>query len=619
MGDAILCTPALRAIRHRFKNSRICFFARPAVREILSPGDFNDEWLEQTGSDPFAIAKKLKDKRFTQAILFKNSFASALAVFVARIPFRLGYAREGRGLFLTEKLYPPKLANGRFKPVSMLDYYLAIASWLGCDTDDRSLELRTEADDENSLLAVLPALAKADGPVAVFVPGGAFGPSKCWMSERFAQTADRLIDKYNATVVVSVASNRFEQQIAGEICDRSRHKLINLALTPLSLGQLKALFAMADLVVTNDTGPRHIAIAMGRKVVTLFGPNDPAWTDTGCENEIKIVGRAACSPCRKPLCSEKEHLCMEAITVEMVCAAAERLLEDEHTELGPAVKKGFVEVSQSLYVDADFRDYFEQAGLDGIDAVFSFEHSTDITRSTLARYRRILRLELDEAPAMFYLKRYDRPPVLAQLRNRLSHGKRISCAGCDFEPDLKLARLGINTPRTVAYGEEWGKFFEKRSFIVTEEIPDAESLEKQLPGCFEQPTTTRSLAQRRCFIDELAKFAAKFHRSGFRHRDFYLCHIFYDMAGGFYLIDLARVFKPQLFSERFRLKDIAQLDYSAPKRHFSNADRLRFYLRYADKDKLTVTDKLFIRKVIKKAKRMARHDKKHGRPVPFET
>jgi len=284
-----------------------------------------------------------RQHKFTHAILFKNSFASALSVSLAGIPSRIGYVREGRGFLLTDKLYPAKLhprrfasqkrsSGGKFKPVSMIDYYLAITSWLGCDTADRSLELLIDPEDKQRLCDKLPQILNPNGPVVVIVPGGAFGPSKCWASERFAQTADWLITNYNATVAISVASNPTEQQIAKEICESSKHKLINLAEMSVSLGELKALLSIADLVISNDTGPRHIAIALRRKVVTLFGPNNPAWTDTGYENEIQIVGDAPCAPCGKPTCKKSEHLCMQAITVDRVCGAAKELLEKKQRE-----------------------------------------------------------------------------------------------------------------------------------------------------------------------------------------------------------------------------------------------------------------------------------------------
>ncbi len=328
MGDAVLCTPALRAIRQHFNSSKITFFGKSVVRQILSPCRFNDEWLAPSTTCTFITAWMFRRRKFTHVVLFKNSFGAALTAFLAGIPTRVGYSREARGWFLTDKLCPPKLPDGKFKPLSMIDYYLAIASWLGADTADKNLKLISDPKDEQTLWAKLPEALDFEKPIVVIVPGGAFGPSKCWLSERFAQTADCLIKNYNATVVVSVASNPVEKQIAREICNSSRHKLINLAERPISLGELKALFSNANLVITNDTGPRHIAIALQRKVITLLGPNNPVWTDTGYKNEIQIVADVPCAPCGRPVCKKPQHLCMQAITVEMVCDAAKKLLEN---------------------------------------------------------------------------------------------------------------------------------------------------------------------------------------------------------------------------------------------------------------------------------------------------
>jgi heptosyltransferase-2 len=327
LGDAVLCTPALRAIKECFPSSRVTFFAKPTVRQVLSPCSFNDFWLEQRSGNPFSIACKLKEKNFGKAVLFKNSFASALTVFLARIPARIGYAREGRGFLLTEKLYPPKTNEGKFKPFPMIDYYLAIASWLGGDVSSRELRLEIVSEDKEGVLQKLPEINEVNGPIVIMVPGGAFGPSKCWPSDRFSRTADWLISNYKAKVVISVAPEPAEIKIAEEITGQSNSELLNLASRPLSMGELKALYSMADLVLCNDTGPRHIAIAFDRKVITLFGPNDPTWTDTGHKRERQIVGQARCAPCAKPKCSQQEHTCMESITVEKVCEAARKLLE----------------------------------------------------------------------------------------------------------------------------------------------------------------------------------------------------------------------------------------------------------------------------------------------------
>jgi heptosyltransferase-2 len=622
MGDAILCTPALRAIRERFKSSRIWFLADAVVREVLSPGTFNDEWIEGSGKNPIGISAQLRQHRFSHAILFKNSFASALAVFLAGIPARIGYAREKRGFLLTDRLHPPRLSNGKFAPRAMIDYYLAIASRLGADTSDRNLELPLESQAEKNLLSRLPELAASEGPTVVIVPGGAFGPSKCWPGKRYAETADWLITRHGATVVISVAPAHAEIQIARKICNSSEHGLINLADRPLSLNELKALFSMVDLVITNDTGPRHIAVALGRKVVTLFGPNDPAWTDTEWESEIQIVGNVPCAPCSSPDCRESQHLCMQSITVEMACEAASELLEGSRKRAMVMTQQEFVETSDSFFLDPDHESSLAKLGLTSIDGVFSFQSAVNLGKENLARFRSRAQFEIDtpgsSQPTTVFLKRYDEPPIGIQLKNWLCARTRISCGLLEFTTASRLRAFGIKTPKTICYGEQWAGLFEKRSFIITEKIRDAESLERRLPDHFAEEATDRNLQLTRAFITQLADFVKKFHETGYRHRDLYFAHIFHTDDGKFYLIDLARAFKPLVLGRRFQIKDIAQLHYSAPGRYFSKTDRMRFYLRYSGRETLSREDKLFIRKVVRKAKRMARHDIKHGREVPFE-
>jgi heptosyltransferase-2 len=617
MGDAILCTPALRAMRKRFQNHKIYFLAEPVVRDILSPSSFNNEWLVPQSENPFAIAAMLKPYNFTHAILFKNSFASALSVWLAKIPVRIGYARQGRSLLLTEKLYPTKSSPFSFKPASMIDYYLAIVSRLGADTADRHLELSIDSKDAKTIHEKLPQLGKPVGPLVILVPGGAFGLSKCWPSENFAKTADWLIEKFNATVVISVSPAQAEKQIAEQICKLSKHKLINLAQNPLTLGQLKSLFAVADLVICNDTGPRHIAIALKRKIITLFGPNDPAWTETGYENEIKIVGNAPCAPCTEPVCKMEKHLCMLDISVETVCEASQELL----TKNQPACKppQQLVEIAPSFFVDADFEQSLRQTDLASFDAVFSFDKGKNLTKNNLASFRSRTELQITQPPAIAFLKRYNLPSISAQLKNWFSHCRINSFASFEFEPTARLNTIGINTPKVIAYGHQRAGLFERRSFIITEKIPNAQPLERKLPDFVTAPATVEKLKSKRNFIKNLAQFICKFHGAGFRHRDLYFSHIFYDDTGRFYLIDLARVFKPKHFAERLRIKDIAQLYYSAPGTIFSGTDRLRFYWEYAGTKKLTAKDKNFIRSVLNKAKIMARHDLKHSRTVPFES
>ena len=324
LGDAVMSTPALRAIRQKYTDAEICFLGNSPVKAVLSDGAFNDRWIDLAGG-VFNLAARLKKAGFTDAILFKNSFSCALTVFLAGIKRRIGYGRDRRSWLLTDSIVPAKDPDGKFKPAPMVDYYLKIAEKLGCEIQDRNLELSVSNENSETLPTAIKNILKADRPVVILVPGGAFGPSKCWPAERYGQTAKRLKDKYNAEVLVSVAPSEKELKAAGKICSIA-DGAVNLGELKLSLGNLKAVFESSDLVITNDTGPRHIAIALKRKVITLFGPNDPKWTHTGFKDEIQIVGTADCVPCAKPRCFRKTHICMESITVDEVMENVEKLI-----------------------------------------------------------------------------------------------------------------------------------------------------------------------------------------------------------------------------------------------------------------------------------------------------
>ncbi len=279
----------------------------------------------------------------------------------------------------------------------------------------------------------------------------------------------------------------------------------------------------------------------------------------------------------------------------------------------------FIEISNAFFVNDRYRAVLEGLGLRSFEDVFAFEDGENLTKSNLARHRSRLRVKAGSPAMTLYLKRYDNPPKSVQVKNWLSHRRLIDLARCEINPARELSAAGIGAPEVVAYGSQKGLFFEKRSFTVTRGIPDADAIERSLPSYFAAGPSCENLKLRRKFIDSLAGFVRKFHKTGYRHRDLYFSHIFYnETQGKFYLIDLARAFKPGLLGERFRVKDIAQLFYSAPGVNFSRTDRMRFYRRYRTiSGRLTRTDKTFIRKVLIKAHRMACHDVKHGRTVPF--
>ncbi len=320
MGDTILATPALRALRTHFAKARITYIGNPVTRALLTPCTWHDDWLEPVS--PLKALSQFKQHRFTRVILFKNSWGSAMACFLAGIPTRIGYARDYRSWLLTHKLAPERLPNGAFKPNSMVDYYLKLCDSIGVSHRDRMPELEVTPQDRQSVQNTLTCLTNPSGPLVILVPGGAFGPSKCWPASHFAQLADKLHASHNARIVISVSPSELERRISENIARKTACPVFDLGQTPLSLGQLKALFEQADLVVSNDTGPRHLAIALNRHVITLFGPNDPKWTHTGHAMETQIIAPSDCLCCQKPVCKQPSQHCMKTITADSVYQAA---------------------------------------------------------------------------------------------------------------------------------------------------------------------------------------------------------------------------------------------------------------------------------------------------------
>lgn len=327
VGDAVMFTPALRAIRARFAEAELTLFARPAPAAVLTP----NPWGAVVSVDPgglWAGARALRAGGFDLAVLGPNSFRSALLVRLAGIPNRAGYGRDGRGWLLTEKAPPPRDDAGRLAIVPAVEYYLDLARALGCDATDGRMELAVGEDDRRRAGELL---AGGDGPVVVLNPGAGFGPSKMYPPERFAAVADELVRTRGARVVISVAPN--ERTVGEQAAAAMRAApAVNLAEMPATLGLVKALIARAAVVITNDTGPRHIAAALGAGVVTVFGSTDPARTTIDYPRERAVVTDADCAPCQQKTCplpdGPEYHRCMRSIPPDAVLAAAAELLDE---------------------------------------------------------------------------------------------------------------------------------------------------------------------------------------------------------------------------------------------------------------------------------------------------
>lgn len=329
VGDAVMATPALMAIRRRFPQARIVHLMRPYVSDVLSGAGLADEvmfWPDRghpgAPRGMLSLLKRIRRERFDLGVLLTNSFRSAMTVRLGGVGRRVGYARDGRSWLLTERLAPHR-RNGHFVPTPALDYYNEIARSLGCEDIGDQMVLATSAADE----AVIDRRLAEGGegsPLVVLNPGANYGAAKCWPPEHYARLADGLRDRFGARVVASLSPK--ERWIAERLKATIRRPMEIFIDPPLGLGPLKALIRRCRLLITNDTGPRHFAAAFGVPVITIFGSSDPAWTETRYAKERIVKLQLDCQPCMERTCPLKHHRCMKDLSADMVLEKVDEFL-----------------------------------------------------------------------------------------------------------------------------------------------------------------------------------------------------------------------------------------------------------------------------------------------------
>jgi len=332
VGDIVMATPAFRCIRENFPGARIVLIVRPYVEKVIDDAPWFDEVIacDDTGADRGLLtALKLRKRKFDLAMIFPNSFTSALSAFAAGAKRRVGYIRDNRRLLLTDAIERPS-RNGKFLPTYMGDYYLALCEHIGCRVGDRRPQLFVSQAAEDKATRLLESHGVERGrEFALINPGASFGASKYWREERFARVGDYLAEEYGVSVLVSGTAR--ERTMAEDIVSRMETPgdaaAVRAAVIAgeVELDTLKALVRRCKILVTLDSGPRHFAVAFGRPVVTLMGPNSPLYTESDFENGIVVRVDVDCGPCQKKKC-KTDHRCMELITPEMVCDACRRLL-----------------------------------------------------------------------------------------------------------------------------------------------------------------------------------------------------------------------------------------------------------------------------------------------------
>jgi heptosyltransferase II len=329
VGDAVMATPALRAIRNHFAHAEIVAVLRPPIGEVIAGTGLADRAVTYAprGRDPWQrgwrFAMRLRAETIDLAILFPNSLRTAWIARAAGAQHRIGFARDGRRVLLTDALEP----SPRATPHPVIDEYLRIAEHLGCRGLSRRTELALVPQDQQRVAAfwLLQPPHVRSRPYVALNPGGAFGAAKHWPSAHFAALAKQIVSELGRTVLVLCGPAERDQ--AREIVRRAGDPLVtSLADVPLSIGLSKAAVCGAELLVTTDSGPRHFAPPFGVPVLALFGPTHIGWSETFARDSVHLQLPVDCGPCQKRACPLGHHRCMTDLTPDRVFAAVRELL-----------------------------------------------------------------------------------------------------------------------------------------------------------------------------------------------------------------------------------------------------------------------------------------------------
>lgn len=326
IGDAVMTIPAMRELNRIFPDSHLTLWTRPWAEGIFRDADFVDEiitfdkkprWLKPT----LAEAEMLKKEKFDLAIVFTNSFESALVTKLANIPRRIGFNKDLRGLLLTDPIAVPEW-KGRAHEVF---YYLELVKQsesriLGTQTVGMaSPDIRLDVSEER-LAEARTKLGKAgvdlSRPLVAIGPGSTNSRAKRWPAERFASLADLL--SIDSNVIIIGTAN--EQSVAADVRKHAISTPIDLT-GRTNLDEATAILSVADLFVSNDMGLAHVASAVGTETIVIFGPTNDVTTRPYGENSTVIRHQVECSPCMLRDCPI-DHRCMTAVSVDKVFETA---------------------------------------------------------------------------------------------------------------------------------------------------------------------------------------------------------------------------------------------------------------------------------------------------------
>jgi len=328
VGDVVMATPAFSCLRHNFAGARLVGVIRKYAEGVVADGPWFDQLIacdDKAAKGFFTLVQTIRRLHPETAVVLPNSLRSTLAVWLAGVKNIYGYRRNYRSLFLRGG--PRPLAGEKdFLPVPMVDYYLNICRWLGLKIPEQTnpvLYISNEIGEKGRQLLEKYGIHSEDMVIGLN-PGAKFGSSKCWPPEYFAKLAELFAARWNCKIMLFAGPG--EDDIAKSITRTSQAEIINTGPDKVDLSLLKYLVKRCQLLVTNDTGPRHYAVAFKVPVVVVMGPTDPRYTATNLEKTLVLRQELDCSPCHQQECP-RNHECMVMIKPETVFDGSERLLE----------------------------------------------------------------------------------------------------------------------------------------------------------------------------------------------------------------------------------------------------------------------------------------------------
>ena len=314
VGDTVMMLPSLVAVRKTFPRAEITVLTNPWVLPLLENHPAVDRTIVMdkgrgvihAAKEVLLIISRVRNLRFDLAVLFQNAFEAALLSYLGGVRYRVGYNTDGRGLFLTHRVIRDKAIYSAHQ----VDYFLGLVDAMGWQVTEPKPVVYLNEEDRKAVSMMLSSEDICDNDILVGLnPGAAYGPAKRWPAERFAVIGDWASKRWSAKVVLFGSAS--EAAIAEEVAKLMNAEPLNVC-GKTTLGQAMALINRCDFFLTNDSGLMHIAAALNRPLVAVFGPTDHVQTRPVSKNARMVRHDIKCSPCLKEVCP-LDHRCMLSI------------------------------------------------------------------------------------------------------------------------------------------------------------------------------------------------------------------------------------------------------------------------------------------------------------------